>query len=233
MPYPDFFILASTSPRRRQFLEALAIPFTVIAPGQAHGSEEIDETPLQNELPNKLVQRLSRVKAQAVIDHLPDLFPQINQYTHTIVIAADTVVVLDGVILGKPATPYEATQMLQQLREKPHFVYSGLTVAQPPQRSKETATFVTRLHQSKVWMRPYSNQQIEVYVATGSPMDKAGAYGIQDNKFAPVARLDGCFAGVMGFPFGEFATALKEMDLSLPEIAPICGQLTDQDCCLL
>jgi len=161
------------------------------------------------------------------------LFPQIHQYTHTAVIAADTVVVLDGVILGKPDTPNEATQMLQQLRESPHFVYSGLTVAQPPQTDKETATFVTRLHQSKVWMRPYSNQEIETYVAGGSPMDKAGAYGIQDNKFAPVARLDGCFASVMGFPFGEFAIALQEINLLLPEINPVCKQLTGQDCCLL
>ena len=233
MPHPDFFILASTSPRRRQFLEALGIPFTVIAPGQAHGGEEIDETPLPNETPANLVQRLSRVKAQAVVDHLKTLLPQINQYTHIAVIAADTVVVLDGVILGKPDTPNEATQMLQHLREKPHFVYSGLTVAQPAQTGKETATFVTRLHQSKVWMRFYSNQEIEAYVAGGSPMDKAGAYGIQDNEFAPVARLDGCFAGVMGFPFGEFTAALQEINLSLPEISPVCKQLIGQGCCLL
>ena len=233
MPFPNFFILASTSPRRRQFLEALGIPFTVIAPGQANGVEEIDESPLANETPANLVQRLSKVKAQAVVDHLPKLYPQINQYTHAAVIAADTVVVLNGAILGKPDTPNEATKMLQHLREKPHFVYSGLTVVQPPRTSKETVISVTKLHQSKVWMRPYSNPEIRVYVASGSPMDKAGAYGIQDKIFAPVARLDGCFASVMGFPIGEFATALKEMDLSLPETPPICKQLIGQDCCFL
>jgi len=233
MPHPAFFILASTSPRRRQFLEAVRIPFKVIAPGKADGVEEIDETPLPNEVPDKLVQRLSRVKAQAVVDHLPYLFPQLSQYKYPAVIAADTVVVLDGVILGKPATPNRATQMLQQLREQPHFVYSGLTVAQPSPTGTDDTMFVTRLHQSKVWMRPYSNEEIEAYVATGSPMDKAGAYGIQDAKFAPVERLDGCFASVMGFPFGEFSTALKEINLSLPEITPICRQLTGQGCCLL
>ncbi len=233
MPHPDFFVLASTSPRRRQFLEALKIPFTVIAPGQANGVEEIDETPLPDETPTSLVQRLSKLKAKAVVDHLPELYPQINQYAYPAVIAADTVVVQNNRILGKPATPQEAIQVLRQLRAEPHFVYSGLTVAHPPQSDTDEAIFVTRLHQSEVWMRHYSDREIEDYVAGGSPMDKAGAYGIQDEEFIPVARLDGCFASVMGFPFGEFEIALREIGLSLPEIAPVCGQLTNQDCCLL
>ena len=233
MPHPDFFVLASTSPRRRQFIEAIGIPFMVIAPGRADGVEEVDETPLPDEQPATLVQRLSKLKAKAVVDHLPDLLPQINQYTHLTVIAADTVVVLNNQILGKPANQNEATQALRQLRAEPHFVYSGLTVAQPQLPGSVDAIFVTHLHQSKVWMRHYSDQEIEAYVAGGSPMDKAGAYGIQDDEFMPVARLDGCFASVMGFPFGEFNAALQEINLSLPEIAPVCQKLTNQNCCLL
>ncbi|GAB4445736.1 MAG: nucleoside triphosphate pyrophosphatase [Anaerolineae bacterium] len=226
-PAPDYLILASTSPRRRQFLEQLGLPFTVIAPGSASGDTEIDETPLPNEAPSEMVQRLSRDKAQAVLRALPALFPQVNRYANVAIIAADTSVVLRDRILGKPATPAEAAAMLRALRDEPHLVYSGLTVAlaHPPAR------LATRLHQSQVWMRPYTNADIEAYVATGSPLDKAGAYGIQDDDFAPVARLEGCFASVMGFPVADLRMALADLGLALPHVAPLCRRLTGQPCC--
>lgn len=228
-PLPDHLILASTSPRRRQFLEHLGLPFTVIAPGASTGGTEIDETPLPDEHPADMVQRLSRVKAQAVLQALPALFPEIAHYTHPVIIAADTSVVLGDEILGKPASPAEAIAMLQALRREAHLVLSGLTVAlaQPGQPPK----LATRLHQSRVSMRPYTNAEIETYVATGSPLDKAGGYGIQDDDFAPVARLEGCFASVMGFPFADLAAALADIGLTLPDIAPLCRQLTGQPCC--
>jgi predicted house-cleaning NTP pyrophosphatase (Maf/HAM1 superfamily) len=80
-------------------------------------------------------------------------------------------------------------------------------------------------------MRPYSNDEINQYVDDGSPLDKAGAYGIQDLDFAPVARLEGCYASVMGFPLSEFADALQKVELALPAIGPVCHQLTSYPCC--
>ena len=228
-PRPDHLILASTSPRRQQFLEQLGLPFTTIAPGAATGCSEIDESPLPGELPAAMVQRLSQDKAQAVLHILPTLFPSLDQYTHPVVIAADTAVVIDDVILGKPDDPTEAIAMLQHLREKPHRVLSGITIAL--YRVQQPAKITTRLHQSQVWMRPYTDHEIEAYVATGSPLDKAGAYGIQDVDFTPVSRFDGCFASVMGFPLLELATAINEIGLSLPEINPLCQQLTGHLCC--
>jgi septum formation protein len=91
--------------------------------------------------------------------------------------------------------------------------------------------FITRLHQSTVWMRPYSDAEIAAYVASGDPLDKAGAYGIQNKVFAPVERLEGCFASVMGLPLAELAAAFREIDLLLPEIGPLCTGYTGYPCC--
>jgi septum formation protein len=118
--------------------------------------------------------------------------------------------------------------MLQQLRRQSHQVYSGLTVAL---LSGQKGRFITRLQQSTVWMRPYTDAEIAAYVASGDPLDKAGAYGIQNKAFAPVGRLDGCFASVMGLPLGELAAAFREIDLSLPEVGPRCRSYTDYPCC--
>lgn len=118
--------------------------------------------------------------------------------------------------------------MLQQLRQQSHYVYTGLTVAR---LSGEIRNFVTRLYQSTVWMRPYTDAEIASYVASGDPMDKAGAYGIQNNSFAPVARLEGCFASVMGLPLGELTTAFEELGLSLSENASQCSLYTGRLCC--
>jgi predicted house-cleaning NTP pyrophosphatase (Maf/HAM1 superfamily) len=90
---------------------------------------------------------------------------------------------------------------------------------------------ITRLHQSNVWMRAYSDAEIEAYVASGDPLDKAGAYAIQHKIFAPVERLEGCFASVMGLPLGELAAALAELGLSSPEVAPRCNRYSTYPCC--
>lgn len=226
------FVLASASPRRREFLEQLNIPLTVISPGKATLHGEIDETPLPHESPTALVQRLSRIKAEAISQSLPELLPNIQQAV--VIIAADTVVVLEGKILGKPHSPDEATHMLQSLREEAHYVYSGLTIAYVPQISptavQAETVFITCLHKSQVWMRPYSQAEIAAYVAGGSPLDKAGAYGIQDKSFAPVQQWQGCFASIMGLPLAELKTALAQLKVSLPETAPICAQYT-RYCC--
>lgn len=224
-------ILASTSPRRRELLEILGIPFTIASPDDNTEGEGIDETPLPGEAPTALVQRLSRLKAQTVVNALLSSSNQNSDPNDlSIVIGADTMVVLEDKILGKPNGPAEAIQMLRLLRHQPHDVYSGLTVAYSSS-NQHSWRYITRLHRSKVWMRPYTDQEIEVYVTGGSPLDKAGAYGIQDQTFAPVARLEGCFANVMGLPLGELATILNEIGVLLREASSVCTQHTGVACC--
>lgn len=236
-------ILASGSPRRRELIQLLGLPFNIIRPQQpdsdGQGWVEIDETPRPQEDPAALVQRLSRLKAEAVSAHLPH-FSNGTPPPQPLILAADTTVVLRDEILNKPASPAEARHMLRQLRRESHLVYTGYTIAVPAQTAailpRSTAAppddlFLTRLHRSEVWMRPYTDGEIEAYIAGGSPLDKAGAYGIQDEAFAPVAHLDGCFASVMGLPIGDVAATLTTLGLSLPVIGPWCGHFTGADCC--
>ena len=262
------FILASASPRRRELLELLSLPFIVILPedmpatgrgsaeqaGQVEASADrggIDETPQSGESPSDLVQRLSRAKARAVAARLPSLhLPELEGGTESvIIIAADTEVASGAEILGKPANPAEATEMLRRLRQEQwHDVFSGLTVARwPAQALRQTVQstaaqadllaptappdIITRLHQSKVWMRAYSDTEIDAYVASGDPLDKAGAYAIQHKIFAPVERLEGCFASVMGLPLGELASILAGLGLSVPAVAPRCHRYSAYPCC--
>ena len=131
----QFFVLASGSPRRREFMELLGLTFVVITPASPQvtkiNGNAINETPLPGEAPPDLVQRLSRIKAEAVAKALPSLdlssFGAPVTPTQAVVIGADTIVVLEDKILGKPNGPAGAVQMLKNLREQPHFVYSGLS----------------------------------------------------------------------------------------------------------
>ena len=235
------FILASGSPRRRELLAVLGLSFTVIQPESGSG---VDETPLPGESPPELVKRLSRAKARAVATHLQEVNPTSKNVPprRPVIIAADTVVVLEDKILGKPATGAEAAQMLKLLRDhRYHYVYSGVTVAvwdrfppateitgnNPP--AKADLKLRTRLHCSQVWMR--AQAELEAYVASGDPLDKAGAYAIQNKAFAPVEHLDGCFASVMGLPLGELAAALAEVGIPLVDIGPRCTQYSGFPCC--
>jgi septum formation protein len=235
MTSDPFIILASGSPRRREFMQLLGLPFRVITPAMV--GEAVDETPRPNEKPQALVQRLSRLKAEAVLKHLPSLTPPafdpLPSYTltHPVVIAADTVVVFHDQILGKPQNPAEARHMLKQLRRETHSVYTGFSLAWFALSTPQNPSHITRLHHSRVAMRPYTDAEIEAYIASGDPLDKAGAYGIQNKEFNPVAELDGCYAGVMGLPLGMLAEALREIELDLPPIAPLCHHFTGHACC--
>lgn len=224
-------VLASTSPRRRAFMSVLGLPFTAVSPSQII---EVDETPFPQEPPDQLVQRLSRRKALTVaknIEHYAVL-NRLNQTHHLVVIAADTVVALGNTILGKPETANQATEMLKALRRRVHDVYSGLTVVDLPQLAASgTQSITTCRHHSQVWMRRYTDAEIAAYVATGSPLDKAGAYGIQDKQFAPVERLDGCFASVMGLPFAELVTELRRFNIPFPATPTLCRRHTGIPCC--
>lgn len=211
-------ILASASPRRRQFLDALGIPHTVIP---AH----VDETPYPDETPEQMVARLAQIKARTVADQLPqDWWP-------AVVIAADTTVALEGQILGKPESPEEALAMLRTLRGRPHQVHSGLAlVGLEIDGARHEAV---RVHTAQVWMRAYDDAEIQAYVASGDPLDKAGSYALQNPDFRPVARLEGCAAAVMGFPLADFVAMAPDFGLPLPpQVTPICQQLTGLPCCL-
>ncbi len=228
-------ILASASPRRRELLALFDLPFTVLTPAQLPHRSEVDETPHPGESPFNLVQRLSREKAAAVANHLnPHLLPpEARAASRLVVVAADTIVVLNDDILGKPVSPADAVRMLRQLRRhKIHHVYSGVTVQAVPLAGNTAEPPVTRVHTSRVWMRPYTDAEIEAYVASGDPLDKAGAYAIQHPEFAPVERLEGCFASVMGLPLGELAAALAEAKIPVSGTAERCTRYFNRVCCL-
>jgi MAF protein len=212
-------ILASRSPRRRAFMELLGLPFEVHA-------ADIDERNGRGERPADLVARLSRGKALAVAACTRE----------RTVIGADTIVTLDDELLAKPADPVEAAAMLRRLRDRAHQVYSGVTVCPPDGRAP-----LTGVVESTVWMRDYAADEIATYVASGSPLDKAGAYGIQDARFHPVARLQGCYASVMGLPLCELARllglagapglALPPGDVALADVPALCSAVTGVPCC--
>jgi len=203
-------VLASGSPRRREFLERLKLSFIV-------HTANIDESPLPGETPQELVCRLSRAKAEAVAKY----------YADSLVIAADTIVVLDGQILGKPADVSEARKMLTCLRGRDHFVCSAVTIWPKP-----APEISTHLDQTTVTMRLYSDAEIEAYIASDDPMDKAGAYAIQHSVFTPVARISGCYAGVMGLPLGYLVDGLARFGVTLDQVADLCSSYSQQRCCL-
>ena len=169
-------VLASGSPRRKQLLEMLRIPFRVIPP-------DVDEHVLPGEQPDAYVTRLSRAKAEAVVPRAPG----------EVILAADTTVVLDGAIFEKPTSSAHAVEMLSRLQGRTHEVMTAVAVA----RDDEVAQ---ALDVSRVTFRPVDRATLEAYVATGEPMDKAGAYAIQGLGAPLIERVEGDFFGVMGLP---------------------------------
>ena len=123
-------------------------------------------------------------------------------------IAADTTVALDGIIFGKPATPAEAREMLVALRGRPHEVHTAVCVVDPD-LGREAAS----VHTATVTMRNYSDAEIDHYIATGDPFDKAGGYAIQHAAFRPVAALSGCYLGVMGLSLCDLIPLLRDLDI--------------------
>lgn len=218
-------ILASASPRRRELFELLGLPFLV-------HTVPVDETPRLGEAPDVLVARLSAIKAAAVTQDLsaPSLGQVKDMAEATeggLVVAADTVVVLDDEILGKPRDAAHAKHMLQRLRDRAHLVHSGVTVAE--MASGRAAIHLSTTH---VWMRDYSETEIDDYVTSGDPLDKAGAYAIQHPDFRPAARIEGCFTGVMGLPLGKLADGLAHFGVTMPvDIATVCQGRTGHPCC--
>jgi septum formation protein len=182
-------ILASASPRRRQWLEALQIPFEVWAP-------EVDETPLPNEEPEIMVERLARAKAEIVAVVNPGRW----------VIAADTTVAVDHHVLGKPVDEADAARMLGLIQGRRHEVHTGLCL----RKDDEIHSFVDT---AEVYIRPVSEAQARWYASTGEPMDKAGAYAAQGIAAIFIERIEGSFPTVMGFPVERFAELVARLGL--------------------
>lgn len=202
-------ILASGSPRRRQLLSLLGIPFVI-------KSAQVDESRLWRESPTELVLRLSQTKALAIRDVQPA----------DLIVAADTIVVLDGDVMGKPTDPDDATRMLKRLRGRAHMVYSGITVWHPTTRQ-----MVTRLGESWVWMRSYGDDEIASYVESRDPMDKAGAYAIQHAALDPVSRMEGCWLSVVGLPLCHMSRALAWFGVEAPANVPAaCRAFSQYEC---
>ncbi len=167
-------ILASASPRRRELLTLVGIAHEV-------WPADVDESVFPDEAPAPHAERLARAKAHAMA----------AQHPHAVVIAADTIVVLDGEILGKPRDAAHAAAMLGRLAGREHTVYTAIAVA----RDAQTESAVEDV---RVTMRALDAHEIAAYVATGEPMDKAGAYGIQGYGATIVERVDGDYFSVMG-----------------------------------
>lgn len=205
---PPDLILASQSPRRKDLLACLGWTFEV-APAA------VNEAVRPGESPGDYVVRLATAKARAVAERASPA---------AVVLGADTAVVDQGDILGKPADASEAILMLRRLRGRTHRVYSAVTVLW-------NGACRTDLCETEVPMRPYSEEEIQVYAASGDPLDKAGAYAIQNPSFHPAPDLQGCFANVMGFPLCHLTRTLHKFDLSPPSDVPgRCQELLGYDC---
>lgn len=193
-------ILASASPRRQALIHLLGYPVEVRA-------ADVDELSVTDPDPARNVVETARLKAEAVTTTVTG---------NGVIIAADTEVVLDGGLLGKPADAAEATRMLQRLRGRTHQVHTGIVVCRRPDGRTATAVSTT-----DVTMRDYSDAEIAAYVASGDPLDKAGAYAIQSASFHPVAILSGCYTGVMGLSLCRLSQALQAV--GVPVSLPVAG----------
>ena len=181
-------ILASASPRRAEILRSAGLQFTVL-------SSAVDETPMPSEVPQDLVHRLALAKAELVAARA--LGP-------AIVIAADTVVVLEGTILGKPRTSEDARQMLEKLSGRTHSVITGVALIRLPDAERREFIETTQVHFASV-----SNEEIMKYLASGEPFDKAGAYAIQGLGGRFIPRIDGCYFNVVGLPLARLCHELS------------------------
>jgi septum formation protein len=186
-------ILASASPRRAQILRDAGFTFTVL-------SSAVDETPIPGESAQDLVQRLADAKAELVAA---------RAVGPAIVIAADTAVLIDGEILGKPRTADDAHQMLTRLSGHTHSVVTGVTVIRLP--DAERRSFIETTH---VQFSTLSPEELTRYLSTDEPFDKAGAYAIQGRAGRYIPRIEGCYYNVVGLPLARLCHSLSELGWS-------------------
>ncbi|MBQ8877620.1 MAG: septum formation inhibitor Maf [Lachnospiraceae bacterium] len=190
-------ILASASPRRKELLTQAGIPFTI----RVSGAEENASCAI----PCELVKELSRMKAEDIFSQLTE-----EEAKEALVVGADTVVALDGEIMGKPGSPKRAVEMLTALQGKTHQVYTGVTFVYQNQENG-AVTAHSFYEKTDVTFYPMTEQEIADYVATGEPMDKAGAYAIQGKCAAYIKGINGDYSNVVGLPIGRVYQELKRV----------------------
>jgi MAF protein len=203
-------ILASNSPRRKQLLSLGGWKFKIAV-------ADVDESLQSGEKPGEYVLRLAEAKARKSAG---------NAHPGSVVIAADTAVVDGDDILGKPRDEEDAVYMLERLRGHTHQVFTGLALLRVSDSYLQTDLSVTN-----VPMREYSDEEIDVYVQSGDPLDKAGAYAIQHAHFHPVENPTGCYASVMGLPLCRLTYLLEQFDISpQAEVGYRCQTELQYDC---
>lgn len=203
-------ILGSASPRRRELLEQIGISFEV----RVSDKEEV----YHSLIPEEIVKELALSKAENVADDLREKQEQVKQISFdkknnvlldTIVIGADTIVVSDGSILGKPKDEADAVRMIRSLQGRSHKVYTGVAILDYDDEGKRKS--VVHAVETEVFVNPMSDEEIREYAATGEPLDKAGAYGIQGQFATYIERIDGDYYNVVGLPVSYVYRQLKEI----------------------
>ena len=198
----------SSSPRRRELIKALLNPVSI---SDSRGEEP---RPERYETPEKYVVRSALAKLGEGNWSSDDGW----------LVSADTVVALDGDILGKPRSDEEAWDMLTRLRNRHHQVVTGFAVV-----DTESGRALVETETSNIYTRNYSDEAIETYVARGEPFDKAGAYAVQDDEFSPVARVEGCYLNVVGLPLCLLSRSLESLGAK-PKLRPF-SQIPYYDRC--
>lgn len=195
-------VLASGSPRRREIMESAGLAFEVVV------SDVTEGPPAAAERAEHYAARMAREKASTVSGRLEE----------GVVLGADTVVVVEGAILGKPASSSEAVEMLCRLRARDHEVITGLAAVDSQTGRAKTVAVTSTVH-----MRRYGDDEIAAYVASGEPFDKAGGYAVQDLHFRPARRVEGCYLNVVGLPLCSAADLLGRVGLPC-----VPGRMSDQ-----
>ena len=209
---PVGLILASSSPRRKELLRLAGWDFRILP-------TDVDETPLDGEPADEYVLRIAEEKTRAAAPAAQN---------GEVVVAADTTVADHGLILGKPQDAEEAFEMLLRLRGREHQVYTAVAVYHPAENR-----LVMELAITDVPMRAYSRKEIDAYIATGDPFDKAGSYAIQHPEFRPVDTLTGCYANVVGLPLCHLERAMRTLGIAPESDIPSGCQTTLAYACMV
>lgn len=187
------YILASASPRRKELLEQIGMKFDIIV-------SDADENIISKDMPpNLYVEELAMLKASSTIEYLRK-----NHYGNCIVISADTIVTLDGKILGKPKDEKDAFEMLRTLSGKSHEVYTGICIMR-----SDNGFSVADFEKTVVHFNQLTDEKIKWYINTGEPMDKAGAYGIQGQGAILINKINGDYFNVVGLPLAKLVKILE------------------------
>ena len=215
--FMEKLILVSQSPRRRALVQLLGYPVQF-------AQADVDESLVTHPNPAINAMQTAQLKANAV----RAMYAQQADHQRDVVLTADTIVALDEEMLGKPVDAKDATRMLQALRGRTHTVHTGFSLI-------DLATGAERhdVHTAIVTMRSYTDGEIVDYVASGDPLDKAGGYAIQHPLFRPVAKVDGCYLGVMGLSLCHLILTLRDWNIAVPVDLTAVASAHDQYPCSL